>query len=29
MRHRLVPDHWVMDGINAVRRMLDRAFIDP
>jgi phage terminase large subunit len=25
----VVPDHRVMDGINAVRRVLDRAFIDP
>jgi hypothetical protein len=25
----VVPDHRVMDGINAVRRMLDRSFIDP
>jgi hypothetical protein len=25
----VVPDHRVMDGINAVRRMLDRTLIDP
>ena len=25
----VVPDHRVMDGINAVRRMFDRSFIDP
>jgi hypothetical protein len=25
----VVPDHRVMDGINAVRRMLDRSYIDP
>lgn len=25
----VVPDHNVLDGINAVRRMLDNAFIDP
>jgi hypothetical protein len=25
----VVPPHAVLDGVNAVRRMLDRAFIDP
>jgi hypothetical protein len=25
----IAPDHRILDGINAVRRMLDRTFIDP